>query len=149
MYESPFEIPRAKKDEKEFEVEGGYLMEFLLINSVDKLNIEHILFLLNEKNWELDHDNFLNQFKSIKSPTIESCMAQIKDSKIVKKLFKLFQINETSIKKAIESKIELPTNINERFNGELMLLSPDKKYRKNKGNTKENKGRICETHSYY
>ena len=149
MYESPFEIPRAKKDEKEFKVEGGYLMEFLLINSVDKLNIEHILFLLNEKNWELDHDNFLNQFKSIKSPTLESCMAQIKDSKIVKKLFKLFQINETSIKKAIESKIELPTNINERFNGELMLLSPDKKYRKNKGNTKENKGRICETHSYY
>ena len=124
-------------------------MEFLLINSVEKLNVEHILFLLNEKNWELDHDNFLNQFKSRKLPTIESCMAQIKYSKMVKKLFKLFQINEISIKNAIESKIELPTNINERFNSELMLLSPDKKYRKNKGRKKENKGRICETHAYY
>ena len=71
--------------------EGGYLMEILLINSVEYLNIEHVLFLLNENNWILEHSLFLKKFIEIKLPNIKNCLNLIKTSKLIKELLNLFK----------------------------------------------------------
>ena len=42
--ETPFDTPKRTKDGRITQNEGGYLMEMLLINSVEYLNIEHVLF---------------------------------------------------------------------------------------------------------
>ena len=82
--ETPFDTPRKKEGKKEIVFEGGYLMEILLINSVEYINIEHVLFLLNENNWSLDHTTFLKKFKEIRAPKLENCMLSIEQSKMIK-----------------------------------------------------------------
>ena len=144
--EIPFDTPRI--NDKTYK-QGGYLMEFLLINSVENLNIEHVLFLLNENNWTLDHTIFLEKFKAIKLPILENCINFINTGKMLKKLFNFFKINQKSIEDAIKNSIQLPTQLNERFNNGLIILSIDEKYMKKKGDIKEKKGRICLTHLYY
>ena len=127
MLETPFDTPRLKEFEKEIKNEGGYLMEILLINSVNNLNIEHILFLLNENNWKLEHKEFLIKFKEIKTPVLENCMEHIKKGKLLLKFLNLFQINQKSIENAINNNIHLSTNISQN----------------------EKKGRVCRTHLFY
>ena len=143
--ETPFESPRIKD---EMSQEGGFLMEILLGNSVENLNIEHILYLLNENNWKLNHSVFLKNFKSIKEPVFGNCIYTIKSSKLMKKLFGIFAINKNSIQYAIKNKLILSTPISQKFKNELIVHS-EEKLRKNQPNKKENKGRICLTHLYY
>ena len=129
-------------------------MEILLINSVEYINIEHVLFLLNENNWSLDHTTFLKIFQEISAPKLENCLHSIEQSKMIKKLFSLFKINKKSIERAIESKIELNTQYDMRFNNEVGIISFEEKFRtkkdtKEKENDKNQKKRICRTHSLY
>jgi len=70
-------------------------MEILLINSVENLNIEHILYLLNENNWKSNHSIFLKNLKSIEEPVLENCLSHIKSSKMMKKLLDIFAIKRT------------------------------------------------------
>ena len=147
--ETPFDTPRIIKDKKETIQEGGYLMEILLINSLDNLNIEHVLFLLNENNWELDHKTFLEKFIKIKAPLLENCLSHIKAGKKLLKLLNLFQINQKSIEIAISENAQLSTQINLRFQNELEIISSNGKFRKKAGNQKEKNGRICRTHLFY
>ena len=128
--------------------EGGFLMEILLINSIENLNIEHILYLLNENNWKLNHSIFLQNFTSIKEPVLKNCLSHIKKSKMMNKLFSIFSINKSSIEYAIKNELQLSTLISQKFENELIVHS-EEKFRKNKSNKKNNKGRICLTHLYY
>ena len=143
--ETPFESPRSND---EMPQEGGFLMEILLINSIENLNIEHILYLLNENNWKLNHSIFLQNFKSIKEPVLKNCLSHIKKSKMMNKLFSIFSINKSSIEYAIKNELQLSTLISQKFENELIVHS-EEKFRKNKSNKKNNKGRICLTHLYY
>ena len=153
--ETPFDTPRKKEGEKEIAFEGGYLMEILLINSVEHINIEHVLFLLNENNWSLDHTTFLKKFKEIGDPKLENCMASIEQSEMIKRLFSLFKITKKSIERAIESKIELNTQYKMKFNNEVGVISFEEKFRAKKKDIKEKENdmnqrkRICLTHSLY
>lgn len=123
-------------------------MEILLINSVENLNIEHILYLLNENNWKSNHSIFLKNFKSIEEPVLENCLSHIKSSKMMKKLLDIFSIKKNSIQYAIKNDLLLSTKITQKFQNELIVHS-EEKFRKNESNKKENKGRICLTHLYY
>ena len=143
--ETPFESPKSKN---EMSQEGGFLMEILLINSIEYLNIEHILYLLNENNWKLSHCIFLQNFKSIKEPSLGNCLSHIKSSKMMKKLFTIFAINKNSIEYAIKNELQLSTLISQKFENELIVHS-EEKFRKNKLNKKKKKGRVCLTHLYY
>ena len=147
--ETPFDTPRIKEDQKEISYEGGYLMEILLINSIENLNIEHVLFLLNESNWTLDHSAFLEKFKSIKAPVLENCISHIKSGKILPKLFSIFHINQNSISNAIDNEIQLSTQISMRLKNELEIISSNEKYRKKIKIKKKKLGRICRTHFFY
>jgi hypothetical protein len=149
LLETPFDTPRIKEDEKEITYEGGYLMEILLINSIESLNIEHVLFLLNEDNWLLDHKTFLEKLKSIKEPVLNNCLEQIRTGKMQLKLLNLFQINQKSIENAINKNIILSTQINMIFQNELGILSSNEKYRKKIMEEKKKTGRICRTHLFY
>ena len=139
--ETPFKTPRNKDKVQE----GGFLMEILLINSVGELNIEHVLFLLNENNWKFDHKTFLEKFKSIKAPILENCINHIQKSNLMKHLLNIFAINKNSISYAIDNTLILSTKINDIFQNELIIQS-DEKYRKTNENKNKNKGRICRTH---
>lgn len=149
--QSPFDTPRKKEDQEEIVLQGGYLMEILLINSVEYLNIEHILFLLNENNWTLDHKTFLSKFKEIKEPKLENCMKLVETGKMTKRLFIIFKINQKSLGNAIESKIILNTQYSLKFNNEVGFISLEEKYgtKKNYSNAKEQRKRICRTHDCY
>ena len=128
-------------------------MEDLLINSIKNLNIEHVLFLLNENNWALDHKNFLARLKEIKEPKLEKCISLIETGTMNKKLFCLFKINKKSIKNAIKNKTVLDTQYDSRFNNEIRTTSMEEKFRSNKEKIKEKDngkiGRTCRTHSFY
>ena len=146
--ETPFNTPQILEKGKETTYVGGYLMEILLINSIEKLNIEHVLFLLNEKNWTLDHKDFLKKFKEIGAPDLQKCMIHIKTGNMMLKLLSLFQINENSIKNAIKENTQLSTQINKSFKNDLEIQSSNEKYRKAKIEKGKN-GRICRTHYFY
>ena len=105
--QTPFNTPRIQKDNEETQIECGYLIEFFLINSVAKINIEHALFLLNENNWELDHNIFLEEFKKISKPNLENCLNHIKKGRLLKRLINQLNINKKSIENAINGNIEL------------------------------------------
>ena len=147
--ETPFDTPKRTKDGRITQNEGGYLMEMLLINSVEYLNIEHVLFLLNEKNWALVHSEFLSKFLEIKEPIFDNCLNHLKAEGIVRKLFDILKINQKSIKNAIKAGIMLPTKLKERSNDDLKTFSIDEKYKKQKEKKIINTGRICRTHSFY
>ena len=145
--ETPFDTPRIIENGKVTTYEGGYLMEILLINSIENLNIEHVLFLLNEENWLLDHKEFLRKLKEIRAPDLQKCMTHIKKGKLLLKLLNLFQINENSIKIAINENIQLSTQISVSFKNDLEILSSNEKFRK--GIIGEGKnGRVCRTHYF-
>ena len=132
-------------------------MEILLINSVKYLNIEHVLFLLDENNWQLDHVQFLQKFKEIGLPSLKNCLFSIEKSNMIKRLFNLFKITKKSIEKAIENKSVLNTQYDNRFNNEVGIIFFEEKFRtkkenikeKGKENQKEHKKRMCRTHSFY
>ena len=155
--QTPFDTPRIKDGKEEIVYEGGYLMEILLINSVKYLNIEHVLFLLDENNWQLDHVQFLQKFKEIGLPSLKNCLFSIEKSNMIKRLFNLFKITKNSIEKAIENKAVLNTQYDNRFNNEVGIIFFEEKFRtkkenikeKEKENQKELKKRICRTHSFY
>ena len=146
--ETPFDTPRIKEDKNEIMNKGGYLMEILLINSIENLNIEHVLFLLNENNWALDHTTFLEKFKEIKAPVLKNCIEHIKTGKIMLKLLNLFLITKKSINKAIDNKIQLSIQISMSLKNEVEILWSNEKNRKNILNQKK-AGRICRTHFFY
>ena len=151
--QTPFDTPRIIENNKEKVYEGGFLMEDLLINSIKNLNIEHVLFLLNENNWALDHKNFLARLKEIKEPKLEKCISLIETGTMNKKLFCLFKINKKSIKNAIKNKTVLDTQYDSRFNNEIRTTSMEEKFRSNKEKIKEKDngkiGRTYRTHSFY
>lgn len=151
--DTPFNTPRIKENNKEKKYEGGYLMEALLINSVDKLNIEHVLFLLNENNWSLDHEIFLAKFKEIKKQNLENCMHLIESGKMLKELFSILKITRDSIENAIKNDIILDTQYSMGFDNETGVM--ELKLRSNKGSKNEQKKekprskRVCRIESYY
>ena len=147
--QTPFNTPRIQKDNEETQIECGYLIEFFLINSVAKINIEHALFLLNENNWELDHNLFLEEFKKISKPNLENCLNHIKKGRLLKILIKQLNINKKSIENAINDNIELTTFLKEHNINQYIILSQDEKHRMHKGNQNEKNERICRTHLYY
>lgn len=155
--QTPFDTPRKKDGKDEIVYEGGYLMEILLINSVKCLNIEHVLFLLDENNWLLDHATFLQKFKEISTPNLKNCLFSIEKSNMIKRLFYLFKINQKSIENAIECKAELYTQYENRFNNEVGIIFFEEKFRTKKEDAKEmekenqkgHKKRVCRTHSFY
>ena len=147
--ENIFDIQKNTKDENTVQNEEGCLMDILLINSVEYLNIEHVLFLLNEKNWALVHSEFLSKFLEIKEPIFDNCLNHLKAEGIVRKLFDILKINQKSIKNAIKAGIMLPTKLKERSNDDLKTFSIDGKYKKQKEKKIINTGRICRTHSFY
>ena len=67
---------------------------------------------------------------------------------MMKKLLDIFAIKKNSIQYAIKNDLLLSTKITQKFQNELIVHS-EEKFRKNKSNKKENKGRICLTHLYY
>lgn len=148
--ETPFNTPRIIENNKEKKYEGGFLMEALLINSVEKLNIEHVLFLLNESSWSLDHKLFLEKFKGIKDPNLENCMNLIENGKMIKELLSILKISRNSIEKAIKDRVILDTQYSVGFNNEIGVL-----HRSNKGDHKVQEKekvrakRICRIKSYY
>jgi hypothetical protein len=144
--QTPFNTPRIQKDNEETQIECGYLIEFFLINSVAKINIEHALFLLNENNWELDHNLFLEEFKKISKPNLENCLNHIKKGRLLKRLINQLNINKKSIENAINGNIELNTFLKEHNINQYIMLSQDEKHNICKGNQNE---RICRTHLYY
>ena len=152
-FQTPFDTPRIIENKNEKVYEGGYLMEELIINSNENLNIEHVLFLLNENNWALDHKKFLEKFKEINEPKLENCMTLLETGNMTKKLFSLFIINKKSIENAIKNKTVLETQYKSRFNNEIGITSSQEKFRSNKEKIKEkekgNIKRTCRTHSFY
>ena len=151
--ETPFNTPRIIENNKEYNYEGGYLMEALLINSVEKLNIEHVLFLLNETNWSLEHKIFLTKFKEIKEPNLENCMHLIESGKMLKELFSILKISRSSIENAIKNNIVLDTQYSMGFNNETgvmeLKLRSSKDDRKDLGKENLRPKRICRIKSYY
>ena len=147
--ETPFDTPRIKKYNKEIFYKGGFLMEMILLNSVEYLNIEHVLFLLNEKMWELDHETFLQKFKKINTPNLANCISLMETGIMDQKLFSIFKINQKSIENAIKSEMKLPTKYKEGYNKELGILSTEGKYRTTKDNIKRYPLRVCHTHLFY
>ena len=151
--DTPFNTPRIKENNTDNQYEGGYLMEALLINSVDKLNIEHVLFLLNENSWSLDHKIFLAKFKEIKKPNLENCIHLNESGKMLKELFSILKITRDSIENAIKNDVILDTQYSMGFDNEtgvmeLKLRSKkigEKEKRKEKSRTK----RVCRIKSYY
>ena len=144
---------QIKEDNKKNNNEVGYLMEALLIKSVEKINIEHVLFLLNETNWSLDHKIFLSKFKEIKEPNLENCMHLIENGKMMKELFYTFKITRNSIENAIKNNIILDIQYNLEFNKEtdtIELKHRDyKDGKKNQGKEKLQTKRVCRIKSYY
>ena len=74
-------------------------------------------------------------------------MTHIKIGKMLLKLLSLFQINENSIKIAINEKIQLSTKISVSFKNDLEILSSNEKYRKTIIEKGKN-GRVCRTHYF-
>lgn len=67
--ETPFNTPRSIEGNEGEVYEGGYLLEKLLFgNNIEYLNIEHVLFILNENNWSLGQETFLERFQAIGNP---------------------------------------------------------------------------------
>ena len=151
--DTPFNNPQIIENNKEMKYEGGYLMEALLINSVDKLNIEHVMFLLNENNWSLDHKIFLAKFKEIKKPNLENCLHLIESGKMLAELFSILKITRNSMENAIENDIILDTQYSMGFDNETGVM--ELKLRSNKGSKNEQRKkklktkRVCRIKSYY
>ena len=149
----PFNSPRIKENNTDNKYSGGYLMEALLINSFDKLNIEHVLFLLNENNWSLEHKIFLAKFKEIKKPNLENCIHLIESGKMLKELFSILKITRDSIENAIKNDVILDTQYSMGFDNETGVMElklrsnkiGEKEKRKEKPRTK----RVCRIKSYY
>ena len=152
-YNNNLDTPRIIENKIEKIYEGGYLMEALLINSIDKLNIEHVLFLLNENNWSLDHKTFLAKFKEIKEPNLENCIHLIESGKMLKELFYILKITRNSIENAIKNNIILDTQYSIGFDNETGVM--ELKLRSNKGSKNEQKKdkprtkRVCRMKLYY
>ena len=149
--ETPFYTPRIIGENKnEKSSEGGNLMS-ILFGGIEKINIEHVLFLLNENNWALDNITFLERFKKIDEiPKIENCKSFIENGNMIKKLFSIFKINIHSIENAIQSGIKLYTYFNDKMSNELEIESIDEKHRAKKlFKLTKKQMRICLTHISY
>ena len=148
--ETLFDSPRIMENNKEKKYEGGYLMEALCLNSVEKLNIEHVLFLLNENSWSLDHKLFLEKFKGIKEPNLENCMSLIENGKMIKELLSILKITRNSIKNAIKNKVILDTQYSDGLNNETGVMHrSNNDGHKVQEKEKERAKRICRIKSYY
>ena len=125
-------------------------MEALCLNSVEKLNIEHVLFLLNENSWSLDHKLFLEKFKGIKEPNLDNCMSLIENGKMIKELLSILKITRNSIENAIKNKVILDTQYSDGLNNETGVMHrSNNDGHKVQEKEKERAKRICRIKSYY
>lgn len=150
--ETPFNTPRSIEGNEGEVYEGGYLLEKLLFgNNIEYLNIEHVLFILNENNWSLGQETFLERFQAIGNPNQEKCEHLIETGKTIKELLNIFKINKNFVERAIEDNVQIATQYKIGFFNTIKLDDQLEKQRTQKREKKPKKKneRICLTQSFY
>lgn len=87
--------------------EGGFQVEYLLFNNIDKLYYNHIVYLLTMNNWKQDYESFQEKFLSISPEITKEQLNELNTNPYLIDILSIIQVSGNQKLKRYELKQKL------------------------------------------